>query len=396
MNILIVDDNKTKYGAIKRELLSLNIDEGDIYYAEHAASARKLLSEKNFEVMLLDLILPARQYSTEKPEVGLELLRQIVEDNDLPAPKKIIGITADNSALIECDSEFRRLTTQIIFVDLAKSDWKESLGYLIKASKNSSQRQFDFDVCFLSALRHPEQSAILELPYDWQAEELIANGILIRKGQIEINGVIRKAISAHCNQMGMVTSAFITQSLIQTYSPRLLIMNGICGGIDKEVSLGDLIVADKSWDWQSGKWNESGNLESAPDQKDGSSALTALAIAVEKKMDELHTSFKGERPPTPSKIKKGPMVSGSAVIEDAQMHSIFKGQHRKALGVDMECYGLYFSSSMFETPKPETICLKAVSDLANRTKADNIQIYCSYISARVAHEVVLQYFADNK
>ena len=58
------------------------------------------------------------------------------------------------------------------------------------------------------------------------------------------------------------------------------------------------------------------------------------------------------------------------------------------VAVDMECYGVYYAVALTGGPTPQVICIKSVSDLADSSKSDDFQEYCSYISARTALEIV--------
>lgn len=386
MKILITDDNESKIKSIKSELKSFGIHELDISSALNAAEARHLLSSKTFDLLLLDLILPTRSGSQPSADTGLDLLRQIIEDGDIPSPRVIVGITADEQALKDYDQEFRRLTTQILFVDPTQEEWKVSLKYLISsiASSIANQQNYSTDICFITALRDPELLAVLSLPIDWQAEESFGNGILFQRGTYEHNSRKVSLICAHSNQMGLVAASLTTRLIIEKFKPRHIIMTGICGGIGNSVRLGDLVVAEKSWDWQCGKWLHDGNFEASPDQKEASPDLVALTRGLDDKIKTFHDNYVGNRPPSKPNLLIGPMVSGSAVVESAEFHARFKMQHRKAIAVDMECYGVYFSSSMSPTPTPKFICLKGISDLADKDKSDNIQRYCSDLSAAIA------------
>lgn len=394
LNILIVEDDDTKTNLLKKEIQNLKIVGLTIYVADCSSNARKYLSERDFDLLLLDLIIPSRVDDCSNYQNGIELLRQILEDNEFVVPRKIIGTTADLSAMKNCEADFRRFTTQIIFVSPEHHDWKFSLSSLITNLLNSKPINNDYDICVISALRSPEQEEFLKLPYNWLPEEHLENGILIRRGEYIVNNKNLKIVSAHCSQMGIVSATFISQMMIQNFRPKILLMNGICGGIGDKIEIGDLVVADKSWDWQSGKYKEGGTFEIAPDQKDASSKLVSLAYSVTSQIvNQYYEDYTGPKPDTKPKIYKGPMISGSAVVEDPNMHEMFKLQHRKAIGVDMECFGLYFISNTILEPKTEVLCIKAVSDLANREKNDHHQNFCSYISSMVLHETIVKYFS---
>lgn len=395
---LVVDDDEIKLNKVVSELIALGLNRGEIYTAADAAAARKILYERSFDLLLLDLNLPERFGSVKGPtaEVGLGLLRQIVEDEEIPAPTNIVGITSDSSSLTHYRAEFDVLTTQILFIDPINIEWKSSLKFLVGRIKNKNQEAFDIDIFFITALREPEQAEILKLPISWEAEESLGNGILIRRGTFLTGNVVRKVVTAHSNQMGLVASAYLTSLVIQRFRPKLLFMTGICGGIGDKTKLGDIIFAEKSWDWQSGKWGVGGKFEIAPDPKDADGELLAFGHGIKDLIRTYHSEFPGSRPKEIPKIVHGPMVSGSAVVADKALHERFITQHRKSVGVDMECYGVYFSSSMATGPKPKVLCLKAVSDLANRQKSDDFQEYCSYITARAAFDIAGKFFDQER
>jgi nucleoside phosphorylase/CheY-like chemotaxis protein len=389
IKVLIVDDNKDKITSLKAELVLLGVPEQNIDSAEHSVDARKALNSHAYDLLLLDLILPSRFGAKESAETGLDLLRQIMEDGDLPPPRNIVGVTADEQALSQYDQEFRKLTIQILLYDAAKDAWRISLGHLVASIKASiaNEKNFNSDICFITALRDPELLGVLALPIEWGVEESLGNGILFQRGVYHSGDQRLNLICAHSTQMGLVAAAFVSRLIIEKFKPRLIVMTGICGGIGSSVKLGDLIIAEKSWDWQSGKWLHDGSFEAAPDQKDASPELIALARGMNSAANDFYNSYVGNRPEATPQILVGPMVSGSAVVESSELHARFKMQHRKAIAVDMECYGVYFSAIMSPPPTPKFICIKAVSDLSDKNKADNIQSYCSHFSASVSLKI---------
>jgi len=395
ISILIADDDKNKIEMICRELEKYGISNDDIQWVNNLADARCKLTENHYDLLLLDIIIPPRENAKESPEHGVEFLRQIIDDELIPAPANIIGITSDAEANLQSQSEFKRMTTQILYIDPMLDAWKHSLKQLIAKIYSSKSFNYDFDVCFITALRNPELSEICKLPCNWSEEQSLGNGMVYRKGRYLLGEKNLRLVCLHCPQMGIVSSTLTTRIAIETFKPRLMIMTGICGGIDGQVAIGDVILAEKSWDWQSGKWLDNGDFEIAPDQKDASGELISLTRKSEVKLFDFYKQFDGERPAVPSVLHVGPIVSGSAVVADPSMHERFISQHRKSMGIDMECYGVYFASTFSPEPKPKFICIKSVSDLANRDKSNNFQKYCSFLSAQLGFELVVEYFSNN-
>lgn len=394
--ILVVDDDNIKLAAIKRELVAAGISDSDVLMVTDAASARRELRRASFELLLVDLILPARTQAPPRAEVGLELLSMIMEDGDLEAPRNIVGITADEGALAAHLEHFRDLALQVLLVDPTRVEWKESLRKIVEfiSATISRNEKYNLDVCFLAALRHPEYEAVIAQVPEWSAEQPCFGGPLVRHAKANLGGELRRIVAAYAPQMGPVTSALTANALIAEYRPRVLVMTGICGGIDDKLNIGDVIIADKSWDWQSGKWTDEGEFEPAPDQCSASQLLIDSALAEAKSVQQAHDSYRGAKPNKYPAIRPGPMVSGSAVVAQSAMHTMFKRQHRKSLAVDMECYGIYKAATMCGAPHPAVICIKSVSDLANREKSDDFQEYGSTITAALSFSMLDRYFAS--
>jgi len=56
-------------------------------------------------------------------------------------------------------------------------------------------------------------------------------------------------------------------------------------------------------------------------------------------------------------------------------------QHRGLLGIDMEAYALFSAAVGSGKPRPLALCVKAVSDFADKDKVDDYQEYAASISA---------------
>ena len=399
MRFLIVDDDPAKIDALRQELISNGLVDSDITACDTAASARKALESVSFDAMLLDVLLPARKNAVASGEHSVELLKQIIDDGTSVAPRYIFGVTADPAAMKAFQSEFRQMTLQVIHVAPDQNEWKSFLNSLVRFMRRTQEAEhaYIFDVAVLDALRDPELNAVLSSwPMQLDAESLLNSSVLYQTGTGigELQG--KKIVCAHPAQVGPVASAHAAESVIRKFRPRVLVMTGICGGFSDQVALGDVIVAERSWDWQAGKWTDEGVLQASVDQRMASAALLAKARTISAEdMVELHSKFEGAKPPTPPKVVLGPMVTGSSVVASTDIQKAFRTQHRKMVGVDMECFGLYYAAAVSAEPRTEVICIKAVSDLADRDKSDKLQAYCSYISANIALRLVARHFRDS-
>lgn len=382
MRFLIVDDDGNKVRVVRTLIEDCGVEASAISVAEDAVSARRLLNERDFEVVFLDVLLPARRGRAPSGDVSADLLREMHEGGGLRCPGCVIGMTADLDARSRHWEEFGELASCILHVESGSDHWKEPLrrAVLARVDRRKAQRAYDYDLCVLTALRDPEFSAFVRCSgIRWTREELLFRGVWVRSGEMKIGDRTLQVACAHSTSMGMVAATSLAERMVGMFTPRYLLMTGFCGGIGKDLSLGDLVVAEKAWDWQSGKHVHEEFLSSV-DQKDGCPDLIAAAKKVAQSQDSM-------RAIGASTVHVAPMVSGSAVVADVSIHQLLQQQHRKVAAVDMEAYGVYYAASL-SSPEPSVLCIKGVADLADSAKSDGIQQQCSEASARFAVEVI--------
>ena len=85
----------------------------------------------------------------------------------------------------------------------------------------------------------------------------------------------------------------------------------------------------------------------------------------------------------------GPIATGSAVQADSRTVEILV-QHRKAIGLEMEAYGVMAAAHEAPLPDVKSFVMKSVSDFADSDKKDEFQTYAAYSSA-----TALRVFAEN-
>lgn len=395
MRFLVVDDDSSKVDLLRGELISNGVLPQDIVDADSVVSARRALASGSFDVMLLDVLLPTRRGALPSGANSIELLKEIIDDGTSTAPRYIVGVTAELAAIEAHAVDFSRMTSNVILVTPGEDAWKEFLRNLISflTKVNASHSAFDVDICVLDALKTPELDAVIHAwPLNLSAEKLLNNSVLYQDGTCTLRRQNFRIVCGYPGQMGPIAATHAATSMLAAFRPRVLLMTGICGGFSEHVSIGDIVVAERSWDWQSGKWSEEGVLLAAPDHREASVELVARARTIEAvTVKEIAESFSGARPSSEPKMLFGPMVTGSSVVASADIQKVFRSQHRKMAAIDMECYGVYYAASVTHGPATKVICVKSVSDLADRGKSDDFHRYCSFLSARVGLEIVSRY-----
>ena len=379
-SILVVDDDVGKVDRIVRLLVQVGVRDEDVLTVRDAAAARRALGSRHFDLMLLDVLLPVREGSQPHGDVSVELLRQIVEDNTVHSPSHIVAVTAEPGAARDHQEGFRDLVTQVLHVGPGDSEWERSLSLLIQRLRRGNARDaYECDIAIVTALRSPELEPVLSLEGSkWGPEESIARGVVARTGSLLVGGNSWKAVCAHAPQVGSVAAFHVCMAVTSHFRPKVLAMVGICGGIASDIRLGDVVIATSSWDWQSGKWDQERGLLFEGTQRHIAPELLSVAHGTDLTM--AHREFVGEKPDYVPGARAAPMVSGSSVISNGNLHTLLRAQHRKIAAVDMECFGVYFAAGVSETPFPMPVCIKSISDLADSQKDDKYHKFCSAMS----------------
>jgi len=200
--------------------------------------------------------------------------------------------------------------------------------------------------------------------------------------------------------MGMVSATQLSSKLIERFRPRVIVMPGICAGISGKTDFGDVILAEMTWDYQSGKHVSASDSLAAfhidphfiqvdPTLKAKWEVLASddgLRFAVWKGWPKMAKA--------PPRLLCGPMASGSAVLASSAVTDSIVKQQRKTLAVEMESYGVYFAAEMAVGPRPLVCCMKAVCDFADVRKDDSQQEYAAFTSAMFVRRFFERYMSD--
>src|SRR5690349_4759161 len=92
---LIVEDQQGKIAKVVALLTGTGIcNRADIEIAQTGVQARRLLREQQFDLMILDVVLPNRPEDAPQRNGGVELLRELMDRDGFRRPSYIVGLTA--------------------------------------------------------------------------------------------------------------------------------------------------------------------------------------------------------------------------------------------------------------------------------------------------------------
>ncbi len=192
---------------------------------------------------------------------------------------------------------------------------------------------------------------------------------------------------------GLTSAAVTTTKAICLWRPSVVVMTGICAGVQNSVQLGDLVVATQSFEHASGQL-VGGRIIPLQNRI----ALEPWFLDYLMSISEsdactatIQTGYPGVLPDEFSmRIHYGSMACGPLVVKDSDYVAILRSREYSLLALDMESYGVALAASMCSTParSVHAVVVKGVVDYADDLKNDDWHDYAAYASAAFARYVI--------
>ncbi len=404
ISILLVEDNLIKAGKIRDALLEVGVGESEIDHCLTASDAVTRLKRKKYDLLLLDVNLPRRLGEGPQRGGGISIIREIDRNKQLNKPRYIAGITAFEDILEEFGDDFAsKLWTLILYRDNSES-WKSQITAKVKyiravrLSENFSDGvTHGVDLAVVCALPLVELAAIRRLDCDWQPQRIPHDQTSYFSGVIKrATGGDISVIAAAAPRMGIAASAVLASKMISTFRPRYLAMTGICAGRLGKSNYGDIVVAEPSWDWGSGKMDSfegQARFRPLPHQLDMdvdfASSIEQMCDNVEL-LARIKRDARGKKPDTELRARVAPMASGAAVIANPKILEELLDDNRGLMALEMEAYGVASACNGSSKPRPLCLIVKSVCDFADEDKSDDFQEYAAETSSRFLYQIALE------
>lgn len=380
MKILIIEDNYEKVEKIYKILKEYS---RDIKVVRSASSAIDTLEKNQFELVIIDVFIPDMEGAEVSPSGGLDLLQDISTSTSIYPPNFIIGITKHSDDFCETEKQFRKYGSYLFREDEDFEEWKS----LIESKARfyaENEKIISCDIAVIAALASPELKEFLSnYGHDWK--KFRHNGHFFSRGKLKVKcGKELSIIATSSQRMGMAAAASITTQVALSFQPRLMFMIGICAGVRGKVELGDIIVADHTWDYGAGKViAKGGTVDFLGDPHHISLPQEHRTIVSSYVVDcpfadEIYSEWKGKRGDSLPKVYLAPMACGSQVVADKAIIEKIQKDHRKTLALEMESYGFM---SACEKLGIKSMAVKSACDFADEDKDDDFQKYAAYTSA---------------
>jgi CheY-like chemotaxis protein len=132
IQILIVDDNPSKQNKIKETILDNHfINESDISIAYCVKEARKVLYSNNFDLMILDLVLPIEKNGECEATNGANFLNEIQISPSINPPIHIVGLSGYKEQVAAFTERFSMKLWNLIDYEENSSSWQDQLNSII-------------------------------------------------------------------------------------------------------------------------------------------------------------------------------------------------------------------------------------------------------------------------
>ncbi len=405
INILIADDKAEKQQEIK-EVLS-RVCEGyeniTIDSAGDVREAKRIMGQKDINIMILDLHFPIHFVDGPVYEGGINLINEIKASKHYNYPTCVISL----SQHAQETENFKKVTGKIhkyIIYDKESKHWTMELEQYIRFvlptfNNNDSHRNYQYDLAVICALDE-------ELEYVKKSMENVKqikksyDDFIYFEGYYAKEGKKIMTIATCSTQMGMVAASTLTTKLIYNFCPRYVVMTGITAGVKNKVNMGDAIVAEYTWDYGAGK-----EIVDAKGNKKHKNTIQQIHIDAalsnmirqlqldDKFIEAVKREATVRKPKNKFQVILGAVASGAAVIADPdKVKDIIDNQVRDLVAVEMEIYGVYYAAKWAIRPRPLFVAIKSVCDYADAEKNDDFHEYAAYTSVKVFEKLAKEYF----
>jgi nucleoside phosphorylase len=248
-----------------------------------------------------------------------------------------------------------------------------------------------YDIAVVCAVHDPEFKAVLKIFGDaattWKDGPTAGQTHIYKTTALTTaKGSQLRVVAGAPTYMGLTATAIVATQMLLMFRPRLIMMMGIAAGTKtKGRGFGDVLVADPSVDYASGKLTlVDGAQAFQPDTfpLPIDSRLRALVqedIRTRDGLDTIRRDFPHAKPATDLNIHIGPVGAADQVVDISARVAEVQQHWRKLIGLEMETYALYRAAHEAPTPRPLYVSFKSVCDFAE-AKEDHWQAYAAYTS----------------
>ncbi len=402
INILIVDDDTDKVEGVRSVIYDIAGTEGaNVSIAGNYVDACEAMENTQFEIAVIDLLLP-RDATSDAEMMGLELLDRLSDPGQrLLQPRSVVGLTAFDDLQIEHKAKFEGEGFFLLQYSHSAMEWRQRLSRIVvhaaAAAQGHAQQEdgYKTDLVLITAMTHVEQEQLLKLPLGWTPLHAEDDDTVYYRAIMKTERGDKTVVAGSAVRMGMPATAALSMKMICRFRPKYIAMCGIAAGVKGR--FGDILIADQTWDYGSGKnragWMGLSLFDPAPEAIPLDHYLRCR-LAEFRTRESVLNDIRENSPFQPDgqlTAQIGPLASGAAVLENRWLIETVKRGQRKVIGIEMEAYGVFMAAEIAPNPKPKAFVVKSICDFGDERKGDEFQPYAAYTSASFVYRFALEY-----
>lgn len=253
-----------------------------------------------------------------------------------------------------------------------KSGWKKKES---ERSSNVLKQIHDFDISIITSTIDEFEELQKQLGNLEEYETDLDDSTLYYACKFETQRGSVKIIVPYPIAMGIEGSVCNTTKIINSFHPQYLFMIGVCAGNSNVTKIGDIIIAEKSLNYNSIveiEKSDGTTRKKYMQNADGinknlksklSRFFSKTVLEEIKNSNPINNLFEND-------LKKhiGLMVTGSSLLRSDDKIKDINDSYHNVKGLDMETNGFYFTSTHSANTTPHFVSIKGVSDYGDTAK----------------------------
>lgn len=298
LKILIIDDDVIKSEKVRSTIASGLNAPVRLEVARTVKEATTLMNEVQYDLAIIDLFIPLDEVSELSKGGGIAVLDAIEKSKRIKSPRHVVGLSSFSEMVEQQRPRFEEGLRHLIEYSPSSVEWSKKLVAFVVNIDNSESEgyrpSYDYDMAIVCALQKPELDAVLSLPGGWKkVPKDNKSSFDFWEGSFGSESSPFRVVCGASPRMGMPMSTALSCAIIQRFTPRYLVIGGIAAGVSG--NFGDILIADRTWDYGSGKSrsveNASGGFDSEfepdPFQLNTDDELLRMLQVFKSKSDEV-------------------------------------------------------------------------------------------------------------
>lgn len=397
MRVLIVDDISEKIKIIKAAINESGIEDLEIDAVGTIGKAVGELVLNETHILIADMKIPENYGDEPLPDGGLKLIDKVKNNKKAKTPINILLLTSVDEIYKDYQNEKIDTPYDFVYYDQSSEEWKKKIvriiqktkEYLLSTNNEIGANKYNYDIAIITV--NPREKEALEKISRWKQIEIANDTTKYDETEwITKDGRKLKVVKTSPVFMGMVPAAVASMKLINHFTPRYIVMPGVAACIEKDYKIGDVLVGTIVYNYSAGKYStpkghekEAANnpLKFWKPDSDGIETNSDIASIAQydftSEMDSIYTKWINEyigedyyHPENIPEVHGGIYACGVAVVQNKAIPELIKNHIRKAAGVDMESYGMYYAAKYCSRPRPIPVVIKSFSDMGDSDKND--------------------------